>query len=274
MQRAVEVDPLPREVGVGPHPEVHEEVARRPAPGSGGALLVEAQCGALVDAGGNVDGVGPGAGHPALTPAGVARRRDLLAQAAASRAGRRRDHLAQDRLSDSAELAGPAAHRAGGGLAAVSRARARAGLAGDRSPHRDLALGAEDRLVEPQVEDRLEVGAPRWAAGAAAAAVGGASPEEGVDEVVEAAAREPAPEGVLAPAAAQAGVAEGVVAAALLRVGQRLVGHGHLLEALLGCGVTGVQVGVHLPSKLAVGLLDLIVAGAPGDAEDPVEVGH
>ena len=50
---------------------------------------------------------------------------------------------------------------------------------------------------------------------------------------------------------------------ALLRVGQRLVGAGDLLEALLGLRV-GVDVGVQVAGQPPVGALDLVVARAPG----------
>ena len=64
-----------------------------------------------------------------------------------------------------------------------------------------------------------------------------------------------------------------VVAAALLRVAQGLVGDRDLLEAGLGGRVAVVGVGVVLAGEAAVGLLDLVVGRVPADAEHLVEVG-
>jgi hypothetical protein len=70
-------------------------------------------------------------------------------------------------------------------------------------------------------------------------------------------------------------VAEGVIGAPAVGIGEDLVGLGGLLELLLGFGVVLVDVGVQLAGKAAKRLLDLAVAGAPADAEDLVVVrGH
>ena len=60
--------------------------------------------------------------------------------------------------------------------------------------------------------------------------------------------------------AADAGLAEAVVAGALLVVGEHGVGLRHLLEALGRVRVVGVGVGVQLARPLAVGLLELVGA--------------
>ena len=87
-----------------------------------------------------------------------------------------------------------------------------------------------------------------------------AAAEEGLEDVLEARrsrrSRRPA-------AGAQAVVAEGVVGAAALGVGEHLVGLGGLLELLLGLGVVRVDVGVQLARELAEGLLDLGRPTAP-----------
>ena len=78
------------------------------------------------------------------------------------------------------------------------------------------------------------------------------------------------------PAAAEARVAVRVVALALLGVAEDAVGLRRLLEALLGLLVARVAVGVVLERQLAVGGLDLLLGGVPGDPEDLVVValGH
>jgi hypothetical protein len=67
-----------------------------------------------------------------------------------------------------------------------------------------------------------------------------------------------------------------VVGRALLRVLQHLVGLGDFLEHLLRLLVAGVLVRVVLDRLLAVGLFELLLAGALGDAEEFVIVffGH
>src|SRR4029078_6956134 len=68
------------------------------------------------------------------------------------------------------------------------------------------------------------------------------------------------------------GAAEAVVLLALLGVREHVVGLLDLLEALLRLGVARVPVGVQLAGELAVGALDLVVGGAPGNAQHLVEV--
>ena len=91
--------------------------------------------------------------------------------------------------------------------------------------------------------------------------------EEGVHDVGEREARALAGAGT----GAAERVAAEVVHPALLGVGEHLVGRRDLLEPLLGRGV-GVDVGVQLTGKPAVGLLDLVGVGVPGDTEDLVGV--
>ena len=74
-------------------------------------------------------------------------------------------------------------------------------------------------------------------------------------------------------AAADAGVAEAIVAGALVGVGEHRVGLGRFLELLLGRLVARVAIGVVLQRQLAVGALDLLIASrVAGDAEDLVVV--
>ena len=73
-------------------------------------------------------------------------------------------------------------------------------------------------------------------------------------------------------AATQRVRAADVVHLALLRIRQRLVGDGQLLEGFLRVGAR--IVGVQLSGELTVGLLNLVLAGVTGDAEDLVVVSH
>ena len=70
----------------------------------------------------------------------------------------------------------------------------------------------------------------------------------------------------IAGLAADAGLAEAVVAGALLVVGEHGVGPGDLLEALGRVRVVGVGVGVQLARPLAVGLLEVVGGRRPGHA--------
>jgi hypothetical protein len=94
----------------------------------------------------------------------------------------------------------------------------------------------------------------------------------------KASAKPPKPSGPWPTAAAHvgvdAGVAELVVGRALLRVGEHLVGLLGLLELLFRrlAAFTLVAVRVVLHGQLAVGLLDVVLAGVLGDAEDLVVV--
>ena len=66
-------------------------------------------------------------------------------------------------------------------------------------------------------------------------------------------------------------VAQLVVLLSLLLVGQHLLGRLGLLELLLCVGV-GADVRVVLPDGLAVGLLDLVRRGVPGDSKHVVKI--
>ncbi len=73
-------------------------------------------------------------------------------------------------------------------------------------------------------------------------------------------------------ARAEGGVAELIVLSTLALVAEDVVGLGGLLEASLRSRVALVAVGVVLECLLAIGLLDLAVAGAALDLEDLVVV--
>jgi hypothetical protein len=160
-------------------------------------------------------------------------------------------------------------------------ALAGAGAATVVTAHRQLDvhghLVAEHGLLEGDVGDDLEVLAPRRAGGAPAAVAtterAATTTEERLEDVAETAA-----EDVLGArsgtAAADARLAEAVVAGALVGVGEHLVGAGDLLELLGRMRVAGVGVGMQLARPLAVGALDLLGRGVPGHPEELVEISH
>ena len=163
----------------------------------------------------------------------LTRLRDRLAGAAAVRA-RARD--GEEALLV-AQLAGAAALRAGLGRRARRGAGARAGLAGLLARDLDRRLGAGRRFLEGDLEVVAQIGAALRAAAPPAAAEDVAEAEhvaeagEDVGEVGED-RRDRSPR--RRRAAAHAGVAEAIVEAALLAIGEDRVGLGRFLEALLG----------------------------------------
>ena len=73
-------------------------------------------------------------------------------------------------------------------------------------------------------------------------------------------------------AAADAGVAEAIVARALVGVAEDRVGLGRFLELLFGLLVALIAIGMELERELAIRALDLLIGGGPGDLEDLVVV--
>ncbi|MNL11727.1 hypothetical protein D3C87_1325730 [compost metagenome] len=250
------------------------EVARRAALGAHVALAGHAQARAGVDARRHLDRELLGLLVAARALAGGAGGLDDLALAAALGAGRHLGELAEDGALGLGDLAGALAQAAGRDRAARLGPRARAVVALLEVVDVDGLLAAEDRVVERQVQIEAQVGAPLGTAPPArTGALGRAAPEEGLEDVAEAA--EPLEALEAGPARAEAplrgGVAELVVALALLGIREDLVGLGELLEALLGPGLL-VDVRVVLARQLAVALLQLVVRGALGNAEDLVVI--
>jgi len=71
---------------------------------------------------------------------------------------------------------------------------------------------------------------------------------------------------------ADSGVAEAIVGSALVAVGEDGVSLGGFLEAVFGCGVAGIAVGVVLHGELAVGAFDFLLAGGSFYTENFVVV--
>jgi hypothetical protein len=133
-----------------------------------------------------------------------------------------------------------------------------------------LAVGGVDQLDPDRHRDVAAL--HRSARPAAAERALEARTEEGREEVGD---RPEVAEVRLVAAGAQALVTVRVVLAALLGIGQHLVGLGGLLELGLGIRVVGVDVRVQLPRQAPEGLLDRRLVGIPGHAQDLVVVaGH
>ena len=163
-----------------------------------------------------------------------ARLGDDLAGAGAGRADPAGHDLAEEAPLDALHLAAARAGRAGGRRACPGAVPAPVQVGAEDGGVDGEVLGdAEDRLVELQLDRDQRVAA---GAGAAARPAGGGAAEERVHDVAEAAEAGAAEAAGPAAAGRVERVAAEVDDAALLRVGQRLVGAGDLLEALLGPG--------------------------------------
>src|SRR6266850_79549 len=222
-----------------------------------------------VHAGGNLDAQAADLPAAPLAAAGRAGIPDDRPRAAALAAGpaQGEEPLPVHHLSlAAAGLAGRARAGLGPGAAAV-RAVLEAG-------NGDLLLAAQGGVEKVDLEIEAQVGPP---------APGGARPARPAEEVPERKAEERSEdvleigedlrvEAAETLGAAEAGMAEPVVAGALLLVGQDGVGLGRFLELLLGVLVAGVAIGVMLHGELAVGLLDLGLTGLAPDPEHLVVV--
>src|SRR5438105_10884764 len=235
------------------------EVARRAGTGAGLALAGDAELLAVVDAGGDRQHDVALLALAALTPAPGAQLVDRLPRAAAPRAGGHVDEPAEHRLLDLAHLAPTLALLARGDRRARLGAVAAAALAGLEPRDLDPPLASPHRVDELDLELHAQI----RAAHRSALTTTRLATEEGVEQVVD-----PEPDGPVAGA-------EHVVALPPLRVGQHLVGLGHLAEPrgrLIGL----VDVRVVLARELAVRAADLVLGRLTGDAQDGVVIaaGH
>ena len=131
-----------------------------------------------------------------------------------------------------------------------------------------LRLDALRRLLELDLEVVAKIGAA-LRAGAAAAAAEPENVAEAAEDVFEAAELRRIE---ALRAAADAGVAEAIVAGALVAVAEDRVGLGRFLELLFGRLVALVAIGVELQRELAIRALDLLIGGGAGDLEDLVVI--
>ena len=245
------------------------QVAGRADAHPGLALALEPDPRSILDTRRNPNRVALGA---PLTPGAMALRARLLDHGAVAAATRARLRERKEPLAlglDSAAVALGADDRGSSGLCAGAAALAA------RRVHLDgnLRLHALERVLEGEVDDRLDVGAahPGRLSPAAPAAPGAEDPAEDVAEIADV---EVAEVEVAASEARRAVGAEGVVLLALVGVGQEVVGRLDVLEPLLRGRVARVPVRVVLAGELAVGLLDLVRGGVLGDTEGVVRSLH
>ena len=199
----------------------------------------------------DLDLPGAHADGPSLASALLAGRLGHLALAAAGGAGAGPHHLTEGDPGHLAQLAAAAARLAGPNRGSGLGAVAAAALAGRDRLDRHLARGSREHLGEAHLDSRRDVAAahrPGRAEPEQLAEQRVAAPEERGQHILEAAegvgARRPA-------AGAQALVAEGVIGAAAVGVGEDLVGLGGLLELLLRLRVVLVDVRVQLARQPA-----------------------
>src|SRR5262245_27208414 len=239
------------------------KVARRTAADAGLAFAGEPDAGAVLDAGRNVHGQRALARHAPRAGAGRAGIADHLAAALAVRAGALQREEALRVQDASLAAAARTGLRPGAGL----RARARAGLAGDRGRDAHLRGLAGIGLFQADLHVVAQVGAAL--APAAAPAPAAAHAEEIVENVGEG-------RGHVAEAAAGArpgtvlerGVTEAVIGRALVGVLEHFIGFVDFLEAGLGALVAGVAVGMPFHRQLAERGFQLAIGRRAFDLED------
>ena len=255
----------------------HEEVARRAAAGAALALAGQAQARAGVDAGGDLDVDGALLRDPSLAGTVGARLGDDIAIALAVRARLRGADLAQDRALRHDHLTATVALGAGDRLPIVSPARPVAGGAHDVGVELDRLGHPEDRLRQRQPgTDQLILTAPDARLRPARRHT---APEHRTEQIADieplaserAESAETTHVGKRIATSRAHRIAPAVEDGPLVRVAQNFVCLVDLLEFLLGVRVGG-HIRMHLHGHLAVGLLDLIGAGVPGDAEDRVVI--
>src|SRR6185312_5570324 len=247
------------------------KVARRAAAHAGLALAGQADARAVLDAGRNVDGQRLLLAHAALAAAVPARILDDAAGAVAGGAGALDGEEALLRPDAAGAVAGRAVDR----LRARRRTAPAAGVARRQRRHAHIRLLALEGLLERDFEIVAQVVAA--GVGALPAPAAHELAEHLVEDVGKAAGEaEIARARTAAAAILERGVAEAVIGGALLLVLQNVVGLVDVLEGLLGLLVPGIAVGVILHGHLAIGLLDLVGAGVPLDAEKLIKVllGH
>src|SRR5690606_27697301 len=134
----------------------------------------------------------------------------------------------------------------------------------------DLLLRAVARLHELEIEAHLEIGAATHVL-LPLPAPSAAEPEHLAEPEHVAERREDVGdvrEVRIEAATLQAFVPKAVVDRTLLLVGEDLVGLGRLLELGLGLRIVWVAIRVVLKRELAVGLLQVLRRGVPGNAQD------
>jgi hypothetical protein len=149
--------------------------------------------------------------------------------------------------------------------AAVGRARALAGVAGDQRGDLDALFDAGDGFFPVQFHHVADIGATACRACTAAT-------EDIAEDVAEDVAHVRAAGTATAHAVLERGMAVRIIGAALGPVRQHLVGFLALLERRLGGGIAGIAVGMVLHRAAPISLLQVFFAGVAGHAQDFVVI--
>src|SRR5882757_9751543 len=253
-------------------PDFHVQVARRPAIRARLALARQADPLSLVDAGRNADLEHLVALDAPVAVAGQARFRDHAPAAVAGRAGL----LDREKPLGHPDRAGAAAGAAGLRLGAWARAAAAARFAVIPGRNADVGAKAACSLLQRDFHVVAQVGPAECAARTTAARAG---PENVAEDVAEGLGETThAGTGRRPRVRIDTSVTEAVVGRALLGIRQDFVGLLGLLELSLGVLVLVVRIAIRvvLHRELAIRLLDLLIGGVLGKAEDLVEIalGH
>src|ERR1700722_10527995 len=264
---AIKVCAVALEERVRLYGEENIDAPRRTAAHPRLALAGQADAGAVLDAGGNVDRQRTLPRHAAGAGAFVARVFNRLPAAVTGGAGA---------LDGEETLLRPhtpmsAAGLAGRGPRAGARPGAGAGFASDRSRHANSRGLAVKRLFERDLEVIAQVSAALSARGLTAASPAHHIAEQIIEDVGHRLCK-----AVAHAALIEGGVTVAVVSRALLGVRQMLIGFVQFLEPRLGLLVAGVPVGMTLHRRLAEGGLQFGLRRRFGDAQSFVEIalGH
>ena len=262
-QFAIQIIAIALEDRVFAHPHFHVQIAGRRALRPGFAFACEANAISVVHTGGNLHLQRLFVLHHAAPVAIVARVLHLLAAAAAMRAGllHGEDALLHP-YPALAATGGAGFSLAIGGTCAFAR------LARAQRRHLDGTFDAEHGFFQIQFDHEAQIGtAPRLLLTPTATAedVSENIPEN-ISEIRRAATR------TAAHASLERRVSVLVVHPTLGWIGQHFVGFFALLERLLGGLVAGVAIRMVLHRAAAISLLQIIVTGGLGDAQDFVVV--
>jgi hypothetical protein len=159
---------------------------------------------------------------------------------------------------------------AGDGCLARSRAAAFALVALFQSPHLHLLGDAKHGFLELESEILAQIGAALCAR-TAPPPEHVAKTEEVAEDIVKI-IEHCGVESAVARTAGNSRVTKAIVARALLAVGENGIGFAAFLEAFLGRRIVGIAVRMVLQRELAIGALDLLVAGCAADAQNFVVI--
>src|ERR1700733_348938 len=264
---AIEVGAIALEERVRLYGEENIGIARRTAAHPRLALAGQADAGAVLDAGGNVDRQRTLPRHAARAGAFVARVFNRLPAAVTGGAGALDGEEALLRPHTPMSAAG----LAGRGPRTGARAGAGAGFASDRSRHANSRRLAVKRLFKRDLEVIAQVGAALSARGLTAASPAHHIAEQIIEDIGHRRRK-----AVAHAALIEGGMTVAVISRALLGVRQMLIGFVQFLEPRLGLLVARMPVGMTLHRGLTEGGLQFSLRRRFSNAQGVVEIalGH